>query len=209
MSDATFAQEVLAEGLGARHVAAVFDVTFGKGRTGDPDSLRAYGEDFGLTVSITEPVGDADEAKFSSSAVRDALHEGHPERAAAILGRPFAIEGVVREGRKLGRTLGFPTANVPLGEYVVPKLGVYATRTRLPDGRQLDGVSNLGRNPTTGVVAPRLEAWLFHFDGDLYGKTIETDLVAFLRPEVKFNDLDALTTQVMADAEAAKRALAG
>ena len=110
MSDETFAREVLVGGLGARHVAAGFDITFGKDRTGDPDALRRYGEALGFSVSITERLGDADAAKFSSSAVRDALKVGNPERAAEILGRPFAIEGVVVEGQ---RTWGAPWAIPP------------------------------------------------------------------------------------------------
>jgi riboflavin kinase/FMN adenylyltransferase len=207
MTDEVFARDVLAEGLGVAHVAAGFDITFGKGRTGDPDSLRAYGERFGFTVSIAERLGDASEAKYSSSAIRLALSEGHPERAAEILGRPFAIEGVVVEGQKLGRQLGFPTANIGLGDYVVPRFGVYATRTRLPDGREVAGVSNLGRNPTTGLVEPRLETWLFDFDEDLYGQTLEVALIAWLRAEEKFDGLDALVAQVMADGERARALL--
>ncbi len=207
MSDEAFARDVLADGLGAIHAAAGFDFTFGKNRTGDAAALRRYGEALGFTVSITEPVGDADLAKYSSTAVREALTAGEPDRAAAILGRPFAIEGVVQQGSQLGRKLGFPTANVPLGDYQVPKLGIYATRTILPGGRKVDGVASLGRNPTTGEVAPRLEVWLFDFDEDLYGQTIETELVAYLRPEEKFETLEALTAQVMADAQAAKAIL--
>lgn len=207
MTDEQFAHEVLANGLGVRHVAAGFDITFGRGRSGDPDSLRAYGQAYGFTVSIAERLGDADEAKYSSSAVRQALADGRPDRAREILGRPFAIEGVVIEGQKLGRTLGFPTANVALGDYVVPRFGVYATRTRLADGRVVAGASNLGRNPTTGLVAARLETWLFDFDEDLYGQTIETELVSWLRPEEKFASLDALVAQVMADGEQARALL--
>jgi len=207
MTDEAFAQQVLSDGLGITHVAAGFDITFGKDRTGDPDSLRRYGEQFGFTVSIAEKLGDEGEDKFSSSAVRRTLQDGRPDRAAEILGRPFSIEGVVVEGQKLGRQLGFPTANVPLGDYVVPKFGVYATRTRLADGRLVAGASNLGVNPTTGEVAPRLEAWLFEFDEDLYGQVIETELVAYLRPEEKFDSLDALKAQVMADGAAARALL--
>ena len=207
MSDEAFAREVLAGGLGVRHVATGFDITFGAGRSGDPEALRRYGEAFGFSVSIVERVGDQEEQKYSSSAVRKALAEGRPDRAAEILGRPFAIEGVVQRGRQLGRTLGFPTINVPLGDYVVPRLGVYATRTLLEDGRSVPGVANLGRNPTTGEVAPRLEIWLFDFDEDLYDQLTETALIAFLRPEAKFDSLEALTAQVMADAAQARTLL--
>jgi riboflavin kinase / FMN adenylyltransferase len=207
MSDEAFAVHVLAEGLGARQVTAGFDITFGKGRSGDPKGLRRYGKAHGFEVGIVEQLGDAEAEKFSSSTIRQALAEGRPERAAAILGRPFAIEGVVQRDRQLGRKLGFPTANVPLGDYVVPKLGVYATRSTLADGRCVPGVANLGQNPTTGLVAPRLEVWMFDFDEEIYGQTLETELVAFLRPEVKFDSVEALVAQVQADALQARALL--
>jgi riboflavin kinase/FMN adenylyltransferase len=211
-SDYDFVREVLVGGLGVRHVAVGFDTTFGKGRTGDPQLMRRYGEEFGFSVSVAEAVGDA-ERKYSSTVARDALREGCPQVAAEILGRPFAIEGVVQKGRQLGRKLGFPTANVPLGDYVAPKFGVYATRTRLKDGRELNGVANIGVNPTTGLVDARLEVWMFEFDEDIYGETIETDLVAFLRPEVTFKDaagnfdVPAMVKQVMEDARQARAIL--
>lgn len=206
-SDEAFAREVLAQGLGARHVSAGFNIHFGHGRRGDAAALRRYGERFGFGVSIVEPVAAADGARYSSSAAREAIRQGDVAAAARILGRPFAIEGVVFKGRQLGRQLGFPTANVALDGYVQPRLGVYATRTRLPDGRLVPGVTSIGVNPTVGVVEPRLEAWLFDFDEDLYGQVIETELVAFLRPEAKFDGLDELVVQVKADAEQARALL--
>jgi riboflavin kinase/FMN adenylyltransferase len=208
MSDREFATEVLHRGLGARHVAVGFDNSFGKGRTGTPATMRQYGEELGFGVSVADPVGDGGE-KFSSTAVRDALRDGKPEAAAEILGRPFAIEGPVQRGRQLGRKLGFPTANVDLADYVSPRFGVYAVRTRLSDGRQFDGVANIGVNPTVhGVTRPLLEVWLFDFDEDIYDRIIETDLIAFLRPEEKFPDLETMTAQVMRDADDARRVLA-
>jgi len=208
MTDREFAARVLHEGLGARHVAVGFDNSFGKGRTGTPETMRAYGRELGFGVSVAEPVGDVDGDKYSSTAVREALREGRPEEAAAILGRPFAIEGPVQRGRQLGRKLGFPTANVDLGDYVSPRFGVYATRTRLSDGREFTGVANIGVNPTVqGVTRPLLEVWLFDFDEDIYDRIIETDLVAFLRPEEKFDSLETMTEQVMRDAERAKKVL--
>ena len=207
LTDEDFARRVLAEGLGAKHVTAGFNIRFGKGRVGDAAALRRHGERFGFGVSIVEPATDAGGTQFSSSAARQAVRDGDPGRVQAILGRPFAIEGVVREGRKLGRELGFPTANVELGDYVRPKLGIYATRTRLEDGRLVPGVASIGTNPTVGVVEPRLEVWLFDFDEDLYGQNIETELVAYLRPEAKFDSLDALKAQVMADADQARTIL--
>jgi riboflavin kinase/FMN adenylyltransferase len=208
MSDREFATRVLAEGLGARHVAVGFDNTFGKDRTGTPETMREYGKALGFGVSVAEAVAGFEGEKYSSSAVREAVREGRPEDAAKILGRPFAIEGEVQRGRQLGRKLGFPTANVSIEGYVVPRFGVYATRTRLPDGRRLAGVANIGVNPTIeGGAAPVLEVWLFDFDDDLYDQVIETDLIHFLRPEEKFADLESLTVQVMADAEAARALL--
>ena len=207
LSDRAFVQEVLHEGLGVRHVAVGFDISFGKGRTGSPDAMRAYGAEFGFTVSVAEAAGEGG-AKFSSTLVREALREGRPQDAAMILGRPFAIEGAVQRGRQLGRTLGFPTANVALGEYVRPRFGVYATRTRLPDGREVPGVASLGVNPTVGETEARLEVWLFGFDEDIYGQVIETDLVAYLRPEETFASLELMADQVRRDAEQARALLA-
>jgi riboflavin kinase/FMN adenylyltransferase len=170
--------------------------------------MRRYGDELGFGVSVAAEVTDRDGEKFSSTSVREALRDGHPEEAARILGRPFAIEGVVERGRQLGRRLGYPTANVSLADYVVPKFGVYATRTRLPDGRKLPGVANLGVNPTVdGVTAPLLEVWLFDFDEDIYDQVIETDLIAFQRPELKFASLDEMTAQVMKDAAQARNVL--
>lgn len=206
-SDHDFVRDVLVNGLGVRHVAVGFDITFGRGRTGDPDAMRRYGQEYGFTVSVAQALEDG-QGKISSTTAREALRDGRPDRAREIMGRPFAIEGVVQKGRQLGRQLGFPTANVPLGDYVAPRFGVYATRTRLGDGRELDGVANIGVNPTTGEVAPRLEVWLFDFNADIYGETIETDLVAFLRPEEKFSTIEAMVEQIHEDERNAKRILA-
>jgi riboflavin kinase/FMN adenylyltransferase len=211
-SDHDFVRDVLVDGLGVKHVAVGFDITFGKGRTGDPDLMRRYGEEFGFSVSVADAAG-GEGGKFSSTTAREALRTGHPEQAAEVLGRPFSIEGLVQKGRQLGRQLGFPTANVPLGDYVAPRFGVYATRTRLKDGRELQGVANIGVNPTTGLVDPRLEVWMFDFDEDIYGETIETDLIAFLRPEETFRDANgafdvpAMVEQVHEDARQAKAIL--
>jgi len=206
MTDREFVERVLVGGLGVRHVAVGFDISFGKGRTGSPELMRRYGGEFGFTVSVAEPVGE-DGAKFSSTHVRQALRDGRPQDAAAILGRPFAIEGAVQRGRQLGRTLGIPTANVALADYVQPRLGVYAVRTRLPDGREVPGVASIGVNPTVGEVDARLEVWLFDFDEDLYGQEIETDLVAYLRPEEKFDSLEIMVAQIHRDAAEARRIL--
>ena len=208
MSHGRFVEVVLADGLGVRHAAVGFDFTFGKGRTGSPEALRALGETLGFTVSTVDRIDDAGGLKLSSSAVREALRAGDMARAAAILGRPFAVEGEVIHGDKRGRTIGVPTANVPLGDYMRPAFGVYATRTRLADGRLVDGVASLGLRPMWRLEEPLLEVWLFDFDGDLYGRTVETQLIAFLRPEASFDGLEALKAQIEADAAAARAALA-
>jgi len=208
MTDATFAREVLADGLGIRHAAVGFDFTYGKGRAGSPEGLRRQGEALGFGVAVIDRIDDPDGLKLSSSGVREALKAGDMARAAAILGRPFAIEGRVIHGDKRGRAIGVPTANIRLGDYMRPAYGIYATRARLPDGRVIDGVANLGVRPMYALDEPLLEVWLFDFDGDLYGQTVETELIAFLRGEMAFDGLDALRVQIGADADAARAALA-
>jgi len=209
MTDQAFALEVLGpDGIGIAHAAVGFDFTFGKGRSGSPEALARYGQTAGFTVSPVARVDDAHGLKLSSSAVREALKAGDMARATAILGRPFAIEGEVIHGDKRGRTIGVPTLNIALGDYMRPAYGVYATRTHLPDGRVVDGVASLGVRPMYPTEEPLLEVWLFDFDGDLYGQTVETELVAFLRPEMTFDGLAALKVQIEADATAARAALA-
>jgi riboflavin kinase / FMN adenylyltransferase len=208
MSDEGFARDVLAGGLGIGHAAVGFDFTYGKGRTGSPEGLRRHGEALGFTVSIADRIDDPDGLKLSSSAVREALKAGDMARAAAILGRPFAIEGEVVHGDKRGRTIGVPTANVPMGDYMRPAYGVYAVRARLPDGRTFDGVANLGLRPMYALDEPLLEVWLFDFDESLYGLRLETELIALLRGEMRFDSLDALKVQIDADAAAARAVLA-
>lgn len=208
MSDSGFAEHVLAEGLGIRHAGVGFDFTFGKGRSGSPEALRTYGERLGFTVSVAQRLDDADGLKLSSSAVREALKAGDMARAAAILGRPFAIRGEVIHGDKRGRTIGVPTANIELNGYMRPAYGVYAVRTRLPDGRVINGVASLGVRPMYALETPLLEVWLFDFDEEIYGQTVDTQLITWLRGEEKFDGLDALKVQIDADARAARAALA-
>jgi len=208
MSDHGFAADVLSGGLGLKHVAVGFDFTFGKGRSGSPEALARYGEDLGFTVSLTPRRDDEGGLKLSSSAVREALSAGDMARAAAILSRPFAIAGEVIHGDKRGRVIGVPTANVSLGDYQRPLYGIYATRTRLPDGGVFGGVANLGVRPMFELETPLLEVWLFDFSGDLYGQTIETELVARLRGEMNFDGLDELKAQIQIDAARARAVLA-
>ncbi len=207
MTDEDFSRDVLAGGLGVRHVAAGFDFRFGHDRMGDAECLRRHGERYGFGVTIVERVDDPEGRKLSSSAIRAALQDGDPKTAAAILGRPFAVEGVVAEGRKMGRPLGFPTANIPLGDYIRPRFGVYAARTRLRDGRELPGVAYVGPGAAVEAAEPRLEVWLFDFDEDLYGQTLEVALIDFIRPDATFDSLEALQAQVADDAAKARAIL--
>lgn len=204
MSDTDFAAKVLAEGLGARWVAVGFDVTYGKGRTGGPKELRAAGERLGFGVSVVKRVDDANGLKLSSSAVRETLHNGTPGFASSILGRAFAIEGEVIHGDKRGRTIGVPTANIRLGDYVRPKFGVYLVTVRLPDGRARHGIANIGIRPMFRIAEPLLEVWIFDFDEDLYGQTIEVGLVGFIREEMNFDSLEALKAQIDDDVAQAR-----
>ncbi len=206
-TDREFTERVLRDCLGAAHVSVGADFRFGRGRMGDAASLAALGDELGFTVEAVEPVKDG-AAKISSTAIREAIAAGKMDEATAMLGRPWAIEGEVRQGFARGRDLGFPTANIALGEYVRPRLGVYAVRVDLGDGALLPGVANAGVNPTVGALPePLLEAHLLDFSGDLYGKHIEVELVAFLRDEEKFADIDAMKRQMKQDVIDARTAL--
>lgn len=205
-----FVEQVLVRDLGARHVVAGYDFVFGHKRGGDIAYLREMGARHGFGVTEVVPVQDDAGAVFSSTRVRQALAEGRPDEAAAILGHPFEIEGRVEHGDKRGRTIGFPTANVELGEYQRPKFGVYAVLAGIDQGGETvwhKGVANLGRRPTVGGLVERLEVHLFDFGGDLYGRHLRVQLHRFLRPEMKFDSFDQLKSQIAADAERARAAL--
>lgn len=209
---AAFVAEVLVRDLGVRHVVAGYDFVFGHNRGGDMALLARMGAELGFGVTEVKPVGDAAGTVFSSTRVRELLRDGRPDAAADILGHPFEIEGRVEHGDKRGRTIGFPTANVELGEYLRPRFGVYAVLAGIDEGTRTvwhKGVANLGLRPTVGGLTERLEVHLFDFDGDLYGRHLRVQLRAFIRPEMKFAGLDALKAQIAADAEAARAALGG
>jgi len=184
--------------IGAAGVVTGQDFTFGKGRSGDVGVLAALGGELGFTVETVGAVAH-EGAPVSSSRIREALQAGRPRGAAALLTRPFAIRGVVQPGAKLGRTIGYPTANLDMGPYLRPAYGIYAVRGRLPDGRMLDGAANLGIRPSFDPPVELLEPYFFDFSGDLYGQTIEVELIEYLRPEAKFDTLEALKTQMAAD----------
>jgi riboflavin kinase/FMN adenylyltransferase len=205
-SAAEFVADWLVGRLGVSGVVTGGDFTFGRGREGDVARLAALMADAGGMADVVPAVADG-VGVVSSTRVRQALMAGEPAAAAALLTRPFAIRGVVEHGAKLGRQLGFPTANMRLGDYVRPAYGVYAVQVRLGDGRLVPGVANLGVRPMIEPPEELLESWLLDWDGDLYGQEIEVELVAFLRPEMKLAGLDALKAQVMADADAARAVL--
>ena len=207
MSARDFVEEILHRGLDAKHLACGPDFAFGHRRGGDVGFLRQIAEELGIGLSIVPHVADG-EGTISSTRIRRLLQDGYPERAAALLGRGFAIVGPVTHGDARGRTIGFPTANIPLGRHLEPARGVYAVRATLPDGRVVPGVANLGRRPTLGGdPVSRLEAHLFDLAEDLYGQELSVALVAFIREERKFPDFPALVAQIQADAAVARRML--
>jgi riboflavin kinase/FMN adenylyltransferase len=206
LSARQFAEERLVELIGAGGVVTGGDFTFGKGREGDVAMLAALGRELGYSADTVAPVTLGGET-VSSSRIREHLRAGRPREAAALLTRPWAIEGEVIHGDRIGRTLGYPTANMSLANYLRPAYGIYAVRGRLPDGRTLNGVANLGVRPSFDPPQELLEPYFFDFEGDLYGQTIEVELIDYLRPEAKFDDLAALKLQMDADAARARQLL--
>lgn len=196
-----FMHEILSEGLGLRHIVAGADFRFGKGRGGDPDTLRLLGPQLGFGATIAPLVSDA-QGDVSSTAIRAALGAGRPEEAARMLGHWHRIEGVVARGDQRGRDLGFPTANLGLGDLHRPRFGVYAVLVDVLDGPHAGrwrGAASIGERPTFGAQAPNLEVNLLDFAGDLYGARLSVALVAFQRPEIAFDDVGALVAQMHAD----------
>jgi riboflavin kinase / FMN adenylyltransferase len=205
----SFIDEVMVGAIGAAHIVVGHDCTFGNRRRGTPQMLRERGAELGFGVTVVEPVR-GEGAVYSSTHIRELLKAGKPREAAAQLGRFWEIDGRVALGDQRGRTIGFPTANVPLGRHLEPARGVYAVTVRLPDGSHYGGVANIGRRPTVAdTTESRLEVNLYDFDGDLYDLELTVSVHAFLRAEQKFPSLDALKTQIAADAQAARLLLQG
>ena len=209
-----FIAEVIVGAIGAAHVVVGWDCTFGNRRRGTPEVLRAAGAEHGFGVTVLDPVRGADATVYSATHIRELLKAGRPREAAVLLGRFWEIDGRVATGDRRGRTIGFPTANLALDDYLHPAFGVYAVRVSGDGaddplaGRTVDGVANLGLRPTVGGLVPRLEAHLFDTDTDLYGRHLRVALVDFIRPEQKFSGLDALKAQIAADADRAREMLA-
>ncbi len=201
-----FVVRLLHHRFGAAGVVTGEDFTFGKARGGNLALLHELGARLGIKASSVGPVKLGEEI-VSSSRIRDGLREGDCATAARLLTRPFAIRGVVQHGDKLGRTIGYPTANLPLGSYLRPRYGIYAVTGRLADGTTLKGAANLGIRPTFDPPKELLEAYFFDWSGDLYGQEIEVAFHHFLRPEAKFDTLDALTAQMELDCAKARELL--
>lgn len=204
-----FAQQVLHIGLGIRHVVIGADFCFGKGRVGTAADLQALGRELGFDVTVAELVAQGDDV-FSSTAIRAALTEGAPRRAAHMLGHWHRIEGPVLHGEKRGRGLGYPTANMSIEGLHPPRFGVYAVLVDVMDGPhagRYHGVASMGVRPMFGVNTPNLETFLFDFTGDLYGARLSVALVEHLRDEVAYKGVDKLITQMDADSLQARAIL--
>ncbi|MFN3293999.1 MAG: bifunctional riboflavin kinase/FAD synthetase [Gemmobacter sp.] len=210
LSPAAFARDVLAAGLGVRHVVVGADFCFGKGRAGRAADLVALGAELGFEVTVA-PLVAVGGVEISSTAIRAALAEGRPRDAHAMLGHWHRIEGPVLHGEKRGRELGYPTANMSVAGLHLPKIGVYAVKVDVLTGPQKGsylGAASLGVRPMFGENLPNLETYIFDFKGDLYGQHLSVGFVEYLRPELKFDGLPALIAQMEADCARAREILA-
>lgn len=204
-----FALEILKDGLGLTHVVVGKDFCFGKGRKGTAQDLARFGADMGFGVTIS-PLLETGGIEVSSTRIREALTEGRPEDAARMLGHRHRIEGTVIRGDQRGRDLGYPTANMSIDGLHPPRFGVYAVEVDIltgPHKGEYTGVASLGVRPMFGENRPNFETHIFDFRGDLYGADLSVALVAFLRPEARFDSVDALITQMDADSAQAREIL--
>ena len=206
-----FIEEILVKNLAASHVVAGYDFCFGQMRKGNCDTLLKLGREKGFAFTAVPKVVDENGAVYSSTCIRQALKTGNVLNATEMLGHAFELEGRVEHGDARGRQLGFPTANLHLGDFLRPAIGVYAIRAGVdlgPQTKWLEGVANFGRRPTfhakDDVV---LEAHLFDFDGDLYGKHLRVELIDYIRTEQKFDGLEALKSQISKDCKKAREIL--
>jgi riboflavin kinase/FMN adenylyltransferase len=202
-----FITEILLDRYGAAGVVTGADFVFGKGRGGDVVTLADHARRLGFFTEMVAPVDEGGET-ISSSRIREALKAGDCAAAQRLLTRPFTVRGIVQHGDKNGRLLGFPTANIDMGNYLRPRYGIYAVTGRLSDGRLFKGAANLGIRPSFDPPKELLEPHFFDFSGDLYGQAIDVAFHAFIRGEEKFDNMDALTAQIAADCDAARALLA-
>lgn len=204
MEPEEFIREILVEKLDAKVIAVGKDFHFGYRKKGDVNLLKAYADTYGYQVIDCEKLTWAHEV-ISSSAIRKALKEGDIEAANIMLGRPYAIRGEVLHGRRIGRTIGIPTTNLlPSSSKLLPPCGVYVSKT-LIDGTYHDGVTNIGYKPTVGAEENiGVETYLFDFDENLYGRTIEVELFYYIRPELKFGSIEEMLIRMREDIIIAK-----
>lgn len=210
LSAEDFAQEIIANRLGLAHVVVGADFCFGKGRAGTTDDLQRFGAEMGFGVTIA-PMKAIGTTEVSSTAIRTALTEGRPRDARAMLGHWHCLVGEVIRGHQRGRELGYPTANIAIDGLHLPKFGVYAVKVDVLDGPhagRYNGAASIGVRPMFDGDHPNCETFIFDFTGDLYGATISVALVDYLRPELKFDGLDALITQMDADCAKCREILA-
>lgn len=210
LSPRDFAQHIITDQLGLKHVVVGADFCFGKDRKGTAADLQTFGADMGFGVTVA-PLKSNDTGHISSTAIRTALTDGRPRDAAAMLGHWHRIEGEVIRGEQRGRELGYPTANMSITGLHPAKFGVYAVKLDVlngPHAGSYDGAASIGVRPMFGENIPNCETFIFDFSGDLYGSTISVALVDYLRPELKFDGLDALITQMDADCAQARNILA-
>lgn len=206
MSPDDFVDQLIVRGLGARHVVVGDDFRYGRKACGAIDSLKAAGRARGFGVDQVAPFV-LDGGRVSSTAVRERLERADYPGAARLLGRPYRMIGHVAHGRELGRTLGFPTANLHLMRLKSPTWGVMAVRVYGIDAGPRDGVASLGTRPTVNGTEPLLEVHVFDFNADLYGRLIEVEFVAKLRDEAKFDTVGAMVAQMKVDAANARELL--
>ncbi|WGW00938.1 bifunctional riboflavin kinase/FAD synthetase [Vibrio sp. YMD68] len=203
LSAEAFIRDLLVDKLGVKYLVVGDDFCFGKGRTGDFSMLREAGQLFGFDVVSTNSFC-LQHQRVSSTGIRNALAEDALDTASEMLGREYSISGRVSHGRKLGRTIGFPTANIPLKRCVSPVSGVYVVQALGLGQQRIGGVANIGQRPTVNGIRQQLEVHLFDFDGNLYGQQLEVLLLHKLRNEHKFESFEALKQQIELDAEAAR-----
>lgn len=205
-----FVQSILIDWLGASEVVTGFDFHFGKGREGGPAFLMSAGAHNGFGVTLVDAFRDENAEVVSSSRIRTMLAEGDVSAAAGLLGYRYTVEAEVIDGQKLGRTIGFPTANMALPPEAELRPGIYAVRFRRPDGSLHDGVASFGHRPTvTDNGTALLETWIFDFSGDLYGEVCSVSFFGRLRDELKFDGLDPMIEQIRRDVEEARALLSG
>ncbi len=207
MTPEQFVEDVLHQGLGLKGIITGADFRFGAGRAGSTVELEALCAERGIATRFAELTGNGAD-KISSTRIRKAIHDGDMSAAAELLGGAWTIDGRVRKGDQRGRTIGFPTANITLDDFVRPAYGVYAVRVGVSgDKPRLPGVANVGMRPTVDGATELLEVHLFDFDGDLYDQPVAVEFHSHLRAEQKFDGLDALKAQIAIDAQRARETL--